>query len=77
MGNHCPVVPLLDLFGMFQGIAELLDAEGGVSLGRCSGPGSQIGMEDSVAGEAVCDAHENEDGCAEVHFHRRGRDRWI
>ena len=63
------MVPLLHLHFVFEGIAQLLDAECGVAL--VGGLGDQVGVEDAVAREAVCDAEEDEDGGAEVHFHRR------
>ena len=69
VADHSSVVPLLHLHFMFEGIAQLLDAEGGVAL--VGGLGDQVGVEDAVAREAVCDAEEDEDGGAEVHFHRR------
>ena len=61
------MIPLLHLHFVFEGIAQLLDAEGGVAL--VGGLGDQVGVEDAVAREAVCDAEEDEDGGAEVHFH--------
>ena len=67
VADHSSMVPLLHLHFMFEGIAQLLDAEGGVAL--VGGLGDQVGVEDAVAREAVCDAEEDEDGGAEVHFH--------
>ena len=67
VADHRSMVPLLHLHFVFEGIAQLLDAEGGVAL--VGGLGDQVGVEDAVAREAVCDAEEDEDGGAEVHFH--------
>ena len=67
VADHSSMVPLLHLHFVFEGIAQLLDAEGGVAL--VGGLGDQVGVEDAVAREAVCDAEEDEDGGAEVHFH--------
>ena len=58
MADHSAVVPLLHLLFVLEGIAQLLDAEGGVAL--VGGLGDQVGVEDAVAREAVCDAEEDE-----------------
>ena len=65
------VVPLLNLLLMFQGIAELLGAEGGVSLG--SGLGGQARVKHAVAREAVGDGKDGKYGGAQVHSHCRRR----
>ena len=72
VADHSSMVPLLHLHFVFEGIAQLLDAEGGVAL--VGGLGDQVGVEDAVAREAVCDAEEDEDGGAEVHFHCQRRE---
>ena len=71
MADHSSMIPLLHhlLLWVVEVIHQLLDAEGGVAL--VGGLGDQVGVEDAVAREAVCDAEEDEDGGAEVHFHRR------
>ena len=72
VADHSSMVPLLHLHFVFEGIAQLLDAECGVAL--VGGLGDQVGVEDAVAREAVCDAEEDEDGGAEVHFHCQRRE---
>ena len=58
VADHSSMIPLLNLHFVFEGIAQLLDAEGGVAL--VGGLGDQVGVEDAVAREAVCDAEEDE-----------------
>jgi len=73
VGNHsmvgklCSVVPFLNRLWMFHGIAKLLDGNFVI----------EARMKHTVIREAGCDAgKDGKDGGAQMHSHRRSRDRW-